>query len=110
MKSESNMELFARSVSSKQGWALNPDADLLSSILSGLSKNKERYGFFLCPCRDSWGDRVKDADIKCPCSYAKKDISDFNRCYCGLFVKKGSVAEDLDIPVPDRRPENLYPE
>lgn len=103
------MRHFANQVSAKQGWALNPDESFITDLLNGLAKNEERYGFFLCPCRDSWCDREKDKDIKCPCSYAHDDIDEYNRCYCGLFVKPGATEQELSEYVPDRRPDELYP-
>ncbi len=105
-----DMNQFALRVAEKQGWAANPDQELLSDILKGLEVNKERYGFFLCPCRDSWGDKKKDQDITCPCSYCGEDILEFNRCFCGLFVKEGSREDEIQDGVPDRRPEELYPD
>lgn len=110
MKSRSEMSRFADQVARKQGWSLNSDAAFLSDLLEGLAINEDRYGFFLCPCRDSWGDRERDKDIKCPCSYASADIEEHNRCYCGLFIHKGKPEKDLSPYVPDRRPDDLYPD
>lgn len=110
MKRISDVEKFAELVAEKQGWSLNRDSQLLSDILKGLLVNYDRYGFFLCPCRDSWGIVSRDKDIKCPCSYSSDDINEFSRCYCGLFTKSGAVESDLESIVPDRRPEKLYPD
>ena len=51
----------------------------LKDVLDGLARNEECYGFFLCPCRDSWGIREKDSYVKCPYRYAKADIEEFSR-------------------------------
>jgi ferredoxin-thioredoxin reductase catalytic subunit len=110
VKTDVEMQRFAELVARKQGWAVNGDRELLSHILKGLALNHERYGFFLCPCRDSWGDREKDGDIKCPCSYSSGDIKKYQRCYCGLFVRMGSDESEYLEVVPDRRPDELYPE
>lgn len=100
---------FARAVADKNGWSIQPEEDLLSDVLAGLQKNKERYGAALCPCRDSWGDLDYDRDIICPCLYAKDDIEEFGRCYCALFFKKDGGEEINQVFVKDRRPEELYP-
>ena len=110
MRNDVEMKRFAESVANKNKWHLNPDNDFYLEVLRGLAKNEERYGFFLCPCRDSWGVLDKDRDIKCPCAYAEADILEYNRCYCGLFVKQGSSQSDIDRPVEDRRPDELYPD
>lgn len=110
MKPDMQMRRFAELIARKQGWSLNPDNDFLTDLLDGLAKNNERYGFFLCPCRDSWADRDKDKDIKCPCAYAREDIEEYNKCFCGLFVKSHVDENDLSDYVPDRRPDELYPE
>jgi len=109
VKSDIEMMRFAELVSRKQNWSLNSDMSLLSDILKGLALNYDRYGFFLCPCRDSWGSKDKDKDIKCPCTYSREDIRKYNRCYCGLFVTTGTIDTDYAEFVPDARPDELYP-
>lgn len=54
-------------------FTLNPDKELVNTILEGLRKNK---GY--CPCKI-----VKDETTKCPCIEFKQT----NHCHCGLFVK-----------------------
>jgi len=108
MTKEEQIERFAESVALKNGWSVQPDEEMRKDILQGLQTNKDRYGFMLCPCRDSWGDKDFDRDIICPCIYAKQDIEEHGRCFCALFCRKGSDGF-LDTPVEDRRPEELYP-
>lgn len=101
---------FAEMVANHQGWALNPDQEFLRSILEGLTANWNRYGYYQCPCRDSWGAREKDKDIICPCAYSRPDIEEYGHCYCGLFLDKTYAAQGKPVtPIPERRPENLYP-
>lgn len=95
---------FASMVAAKQGWTLNPDAEFTSTLLDGLTVNWNRYGYYLCPCRDSDGSREADAAVICPCSYAKADVAELGQCYCALYLRKGFV-ESGGQPggIPDRR-------
>lgn len=102
---------FVSLVANKQGWKLNSDEAFLNDIIEGLMTNYNRYGFYMCPCRDSWGEREKDKDIMCPCAYCKPDQKEFGHCYCGLylteeFFKTGKVASSI----PERRPDELFPD
>lgn len=108
MMKDHSMLRFAREVAKKNAWSIQKDEELLKDILDGLETNKKRYGFALCPCRDSWGDKDYDRDIICPCIYAKKDIEEFGRCYCALFCKD-NASDYNQVYVKDRRPEELYP-
>jgi ferredoxin-thioredoxin reductase catalytic subunit len=95
---------FADMVTAKQGWELNPDAEFTDSLLEGLTINWNRYGYYLCPCRDTEGSREADADLLCPCSYAKADIADFGHCYCALYMEAGfSSGGGTPGGIPDRR-------
>ena len=57
-KSVDEAAAFVRSVARHNGWQVNRDRAFLSDIVQGLSSNYNRYGYFLCPCRDGEGDRV----------------------------------------------------
>lgn len=101
---------FVKKAALREGWELNGNEEFLGRILEGLLVNYRRYGYFQCPCRDSWGDRTKDRDIVCPCLYCGPDIEEFGQCFCGLFLS-GEMARSGRIPssIPDRRPEERYP-
>ena len=106
-----NAEEFARKAAEKNGWALNPDGDFLAAVAKGLEASREAHGYFLCPCREGWGMRDRDRGIICPCDYAGDDIEEYGHCYCGLFfseerAKSGEAAGSI----PDRRPDELYPD
>lgn len=103
-KSLDDTRRFATMVATKQGWELNPDSEFTDSLLEGLTVNWNRYGYFLCPCRDSDGSREADATVVCPCVYARPDIQEFGHCYCALYLRAGFTA-DGGIPggIPDRR-------
>lgn len=96
--------LFTRMVAGHQGWRLNPDAQFYETLVEGLTVNRNRYGYYLCPCRDTEGSREADRDSICPCAWARKDIPEFGHCYCALYFSAGfadSGAEPTGIP--DRR-------
>ena len=61
----------------KEGWDLNPNDDIVNSILRRCEAND---GF--CPCVHNT-DNYEGKDLFCPCTdYLKKD-----NCICGLYVK-----------------------
>ncbi len=95
---------FAELVSNKQGWELNSDKDFLDSLIAGLTTNWNRYGYYLCPCRDSDGSRKVDADIICPCKYSWADIEEHGHCFCALYMCIGFAASGKEASgIPDRR-------
>ena len=109
--SKSNGALtFVGRVARQSGWQLNPNAEELGSVVAGLDGNHERYGYYLCPCREGAGIREKDQDVICPCRYCVDDIEEYGHCFCGIFVspalvRSGAVFE----PIPERRPVDLAP-
>lgn len=88
-----------------RGYHLNPDVSFTRSLVRGLLVNEQRYGYQSCPCRLSSGIREEDLDIICPCDYRDPDLSDYNACYCALYVS-GPVFEGTRQAgaVPERRP------
>lgn len=86
------------------GYHLNPDREFTRELVSGLIVNQKRYGYMACPCRLSSGDQKVDLDIICPCDYRDPDLSDFDSCYCALYVS-GAVLEGKKVPgpIPERR-------
>lgn len=109
MKRE-QVEQFVQKAAEKNGWKLIQDAEMLSDLVDGLAANLKRYGYFQCPCRDSWGEREKDRDIICPCSYAAADIQEYGRCYCGLYQSDAYLRSGEELSaIPERRPEERFP-
>ena len=88
------------------GYRLNSDQDLTLSLVAGLLKNEQRYGYPMCPCRLAFGTREQDLDLICPCDYRDADLLEFGQCYCGLYLSK-AVRDGLAQPglVPERRPQ-----
>lgn len=103
-KSADDAALFASMVADRQGWVLNPDEEFRRVLIEGLATNWNRYGYFLCPCRDTELSREADADVICPCRYSWDDIRERGHCYCALFLSR-SFADSGDQPsgIPDRR-------
>lgn len=103
-KSGADVELFAAMVARKQGWSLNPDAEFFGMLVDGLRVNYNRYGYFMCPCRDSEGSRELDADLICPCAYARADIEEYGHCYCSLYLSPSFAASGrAPTGIPERR-------
>lgn len=93
-------------VAKKHGWVLNPDADFTGSLVDGLTVNWNRYGYYLCPCRDSDGSREADTNVICPCEFSRSDIEKHGHCFCALYLSESFVAGGTSPSgIPDRRYE-----
>jgi ferredoxin-thioredoxin reductase catalytic chain len=94
-----------KKVQEPKGYYFSSDMDRVLELMESLLVNKERYGYMCCPCRLSSGEKEKDADIICPCTYREEDVKEFGSCYCNLYVTKewneGKVPHEY---VPERRP------
>jgi len=87
------------------GYRLNPDADFAKDLAKGLIATTKRYGYPACPCRLASGQKDDDLDIICPCDYRDKDITEFNACYCALYVSDKAAKGEIQIKsIPERRP------
>ncbi|MHC1625884.1 MAG: ferredoxin-thioredoxin reductase catalytic domain-containing protein [Methanoculleaceae archaeon] len=73
------------------GYLLNPDQKKLNLVLTGLARNKARFGKPYCPCRLRSGDPEKDELIVCPCTYHKSEIKNEGHCHCNLFFSEEGV-------------------
>lgn len=87
------------------GYHLNPDAEFTRGLVKGLLVNEARYGYWACPCRLASGKKEDDLDIICPCDYRDPDLTDYDACYCALYVS-GAVlrGERKAGSIPERRP------
>lgn len=103
-KNTEEVRKFTEMVARKQGWELTPDQQFYDDLVEGLRTNWNRYGYFLCPCRDTEGSREADADVLCPCAYAKGDIDRYGHCYCSLYQSSAFLASgDAPTAIPERR-------
>lgn len=105
LKIIADTEKMADMVANKQGWKVNWDKDLVNLLLNGLTTNYNRYGYYLCPCRDTEGSRDADKDLICPCQYSRADIEEFGHCYCGLYLSPKFYETRKPMgSIPERRP------
>jgi ferredoxin-thioredoxin reductase catalytic subunit len=87
------------------GYNLNPDVEVTKELVKGLLINQKRYGYPACPCRLASAEKEADLDIICPCDYRDADLTDYNSCYCGLYVSKAVVeGKKMVGSIPERRP------
>jgi len=78
------MEKYAK----KKGYSLNPDRELVDTILRGLLENRRKYGYQYCPCRVLTGIKEEDLPKICPCKWHEEEIRTMGHCHCGLFVRR----------------------
>ena len=103
-KTKEEARRFVYQVAKHQGWVVNPDEEFVEDIIDGLQTNYNRYGYFLCPCRDGDGEREADRDIICPCVYNVPDQEEHGHCFCGLFLSKEFAESGKPVqPIPERR-------
>jgi ferredoxin-thioredoxin reductase catalytic subunit len=87
------------------GYHLNPEVEVTKELVKGLLVNEARYGYWACPCRLAAGKKEDDLDIICPCDYRDPDLTDYDTCYCGLYVSQAVVEGRKEIgTIPERRP------
>lgn len=94
-----------KKIQEPKGYYFSKNKDHVFELLESLLINKERYGYMVCPCRLSAGNRETDKDIICPCEYRAPDVEEYGSCYCNLYVSR--EWNDETIPhsyVPERRP------
>ena len=90
-----------------RGYFFSKDHEHVMGLLEALLVNKKRYGYMCCPCRLASEDRVKDADIICPCKYREADVAQYGSCYCNLYVSADwNNSTILHEYVPERRPSS----
>jgi ferredoxin-thioredoxin reductase catalytic subunit len=103
-KTDEQTRTFSRMVADKHAWILNPDTEFYEMLIDGLTKNYNRYGYYLCPCRDTEGSREADKSALCPCIWSKDDIDEFGHCYCALYLSKDFFDSGArPNAIPDRR-------
>jgi ferredoxin-thioredoxin reductase catalytic chain len=87
------------------GYHLNPNAEFCKELIKGLIVNGRRYGYQSCPCRLASGNKADDLDIICPCDYRDPDVTEYNACYCALYVSEAALKRKEKIgSIPERRP------
>lgn len=71
----------------QNGFKLNPNEKIVENIIKGLLGNEQKHGARYCPCRRVTGDKLKDAQIICPCAFHRDELEGDGHCFCRLFVK-----------------------
>ena len=70
---------------------VNPDAEKVDLLVTGVFENEAKYGLKFCPCRVRTKRWDEDLRIVCPCHFTihetYKDRKD-GECWCGLFVRR----------------------
>ncbi len=104
MEARKLFEMLKKSQEEK-GYYFSNDRERVMELIEALIKNKERYGYMVCPCRLASGDRNHDKDIICPCVYREPDVKEYGSCYCNLYVSMewndNKISHEY---VPERRP------
>ncbi|MCX5882678.1 MAG: ferredoxin:thioredoxin reductase [Deltaproteobacteria bacterium] len=104
MNAEQLYEMLKK-VQEPKGYYFSDDTERVGDLMEALLVNKERYGYMVCPCRLSSGNREKDRDIICPCVYRTEDVAEYGSCYCNLYVSKDWIEGKIPREyVPERRP------
>ncbi len=94
-----------KGIQEPKGYSFSRDRQRVDELLEALLKNRERYGYMVCPCRLASGERQQDADIICPCAYREADVKEFGSCYCNLYVsEQWNAGQVPHVYVPERRP------
>jgi ferredoxin-thioredoxin reductase catalytic subunit len=89
----------------ESGYHLNPNREHTRILIEGILVNEKRYGYGACPCRLATGARDEDLDIICPCDYRDPDLTDYDTCYCALYVSEAALKGGKEIgSIPERRP------
>jgi ferredoxin-thioredoxin reductase catalytic subunit/rubredoxin len=87
------------------GYHFNPDVAFTKDLVKGLLINEKRYGYWACPCRLASGNKEEDLDIICPCDYRDPDLTDYDACYCALYVSQAALKGERKVKsIPERRP------
>ncbi|OGD12530.1 MAG: hypothetical protein A2Y86_04630 [Candidatus Aminicenantes bacterium RBG_13_62_12] len=75
----------------KNEFRVNPDAELVETLLQGIFANEANHGLKYCPCRLATKDEVEDLKIVCPCNFLVHETykgREKGECWCGLFVRR----------------------
>lgn len=79
---------FVEKYASKAGYKLNPNKEILDTVIEGLARNKKIHGKRYCPCRRVTGNPEEDRPKICPCKWHKDEIEQDGVCHCQLYFAK----------------------
>lgn len=86
----SKVRQMVEKYSRASGYPLNPDEDIVATVVEGLARNRLRHGLPYCPCVIVTGNRQEDRAIICPCSAHKEDLARNGQCHCALYTSPES--------------------
>lgn len=66
---------------------LNPNSQIVDSLIKALLERERKYGQKYCPCRRVTENQEENNKIICPCIYCEEEIKKNGHCHCFLFVK-----------------------
>jgi len=88
MKIRSSVERMVTKYAERSPFYLNPDRVVVKNVIAGLARNRMKYGYAYCPCKEVSGIPEKDRNNICPCRTHKEEIAYQGTCECGLFVSE----------------------
>jgi ferredoxin-thioredoxin reductase catalytic chain len=78
MRTRADIETIAK----KNGWIVNPNEKVVTTVINGQNKNKDKLGEYYCPCKMN-----HVASNICPCENAQNEIDVKGHCHCNLYYK-----------------------
>jgi ferredoxin-thioredoxin reductase catalytic chain len=66
---------------------INPDAERVKKVVGLMTMNKNEFGKYYCPCKQSH-PLNPEKDVLCPCSELDNEVAKDGNCFCKLFYKK----------------------
>jgi ferredoxin-thioredoxin reductase catalytic chain len=91
MSEQENLIKQSVEYAKKAGINMNPDTNIVNTIVKGLLNNKKKHGEIYCPCRVVTGNKEKDKEIICPCVFHRGEIELQGHCHCNLLDRKSVV-------------------
>jgi ferredoxin-thioredoxin reductase catalytic subunit len=74
-------------IAQEKGYILNPDQERLQKVVGLMTMNKNEFGKFYCPCKQSHPLDPKN-DVLCPCPPIDDEVKNDGYCFCKLFYRK----------------------
>jgi len=71
----------------EHGYTLNPDQERLQKVIGLMTMNKNEFGKYYCPCKQSHPLDLQ-RDVLCPCPSLADEIEKDGHCFCKLFFRK----------------------
>lgn len=82
----------------KNDFILNPNTEIVDSVIEGVLENEKKHGLKLCPCRLRDGSRERDLELLCPCNFKIQETwTNKGECWCSLFVKRKEYPENNTV-------------